>query len=212
MKNLIAMFILSMSFNATLAMATTSPKIIVGALANNNLLQGNVIESSSVLDIAISGNGFIPLQNAQGEILYSRYGVLGMDKSGDLEHIPSGLKVVIPDEKGNFKTVHLESFAEKSFFNQSKRLAKLTSMSFNDSGSLEGMFSDGQVVTIAKLQLAVFENQRKLRVADEKKYLLRSTKAVGKIAYLPPGDHPVGKLFGHHLESVSMNDYKKALQ
>lgn len=212
MKNLIAMFVLSLSLSGSKALAVTSSKIIVGTLANNNLLQGNITESRSTLDIAISGNGFIPLQNTHGEIFYTRYGVLGMDKSGDLEHIPSGLKVVIPDEKGHFNSIHLESFAERPFINQDKRFAKLTSLSFNDSGALEGFFSDGQVVTIANLQLAVFENQRKLRVVDESKYLLKSTKAVGKIAYLSPGEHPVGKVFGHHLESISMSDYKKALE
>lgn len=210
MKISIVMFLFVMSCLSSLALATSS-KIIVGALANNNLLQGNVIESNSAFDIAISGNGFIPLQNSKGEILYTRYGALGMDKSGDLEHIPSGLKVVIPDEKGNLKTIHLESFAERPFVNQTDRQAKLTSMAFSDSGTLEGLFSDGQVITITKLHLAVFENQRKLRIADESKYLLKSTKAVGKIAYLPPGEHPVVKIFGHHLESISMRDYKKAL-
>lgn len=192
--------------------ATPNLKVIVGTVANSNLEQGVLIESSAALDVAVSGHGFIPLLSHSGEVYFTRYGAFGMNRLGKLEHVPSGYLVGAPDAVGNLKPIDLVAFAVRPYFGRKGEFAKLTAMGFNQDGLLEGFYSDGQTVTIAKLHLAAFENQRKLVVADEKKYLLQATQGVGQIAYLLPQQHPVGKLMGRHLESIDMQAYLKALR
>ncbi len=206
------MTIFFLSLFSSFAFAAAPTKVIVGAVANNNLIQGKIIESNSSLDIAIAGHGFLPLKNTKGDIFYTRFGSLGMDKDGDLQHILSGFKVVIPDEAGRFNTVSLETMATQPYAGKPGQLTKMIAMAFGDDGGLDVFYSDGQTVRAATLKLAAFENQRKLKVFNEKNYLLRATKKSGVVAYLNPSDHPVGKIYGHHLESISMTEYKKALQ
>lgn len=46
--------------------------------------QGSLRQTGNPLDIAISGPGFFPIQNAQGEIFYTRNGHFNLDQSGFL--------------------------------------------------------------------------------------------------------------------------------
>ena len=56
-----------------------SALIIVGKLANGFTNQGNINESPNSLDFAISGEGWIPLEQKDGKLVYTRYGEFGMN-------------------------------------------------------------------------------------------------------------------------------------
>ncbi len=227
--------------NVPASASTTAPtfvpaKVLVGTLANNNLTQGQIDNSRSRLDIAISGDGFIPLKNTNGEIVYTRYGALGMDSDGDLEHIPSHLKVLMSvnvaddslenatksateSKTAQLKTFSLSALATKTAVGKANNtatgenaLAKLVNFSFSGKGELRALYSDGEELVVGRLRLAAFENQLQLRVLSEKKFLLRATSAVGNIAYVQPLKHPVGKIYGHSLEEISMAEYSRVLR
>ena len=187
--------------------ASVSDKVIVGAIANSSTPQGLVRPSNSALDIAIAGTGFIPLRSQNGSPVYTRNGKLGMDRDGDLQQVSSGLKVLVPDKKGNLTTVSLVKWATRPSANQ-KRDAKLTAMSFTEEGSLNGLYSDGEVATIASLKLAAFENQRYLKSINTKDPVFEATTESGEASYVTPREHPAGTIYGHHLELLPTGDEK----
>jgi flagellar hook protein FlgE len=57
-----------------------------------NFSQGSLATSSNVLDLAIDGNGFFVVEDAQGGTFYSRAGLLRLDKNNNVVD-PSGFKL-----------------------------------------------------------------------------------------------------------------------
>jgi flagellar hook protein FlgE len=188
-------------FSTSSVYAKASAKLLVGAIANSKYLQGQIKESNSALDIAIAGHGFIPLQSHDGQILYSRRGALGMDQDGDLEHVPSSLKVLTSDTDGKLQKISLTDFATRPAVKDKDQTAKLTAMGFGDDGALRALYSDGQNLKIATIKLAAIENSRSLTERDPESFLLEAGASAGEIQYLPPKEYPVGEIYGHHLES-----------
>ena len=62
------------------------------AAVNNNFAQGNIVESTSSLHVAISGDGFFPLRNVDGTSSFTRSGDFTVSKEGFLV-TPTGAKV-----------------------------------------------------------------------------------------------------------------------
>ena len=73
-------------FAASLSGAGTSP-IGLGSKVSTiaqQFTQGNVSSTSNPLDMAINGGGFFRLQNATGDVVYSRNGQFQLDKNGNI--------------------------------------------------------------------------------------------------------------------------------
>jgi flagellar hook protein FlgE len=71
-------------FAASLSGAGTAPIGLGSRVAGvaQQFTQGNVSVTGNALDMAINGGGFFRLQNATGDILYSRNGQFQLDKDG----------------------------------------------------------------------------------------------------------------------------------
>ncbi len=207
MKSLSIYFIGILSLNAH---AQISNKVIAGNVANGCFLQGQIIDSDGALDIGISGTGWLPLQKSNGEIVYSRYGSLGMNGDGFLVQRPSKLPVVTVNDEGKFQKIDLASKATISFFRDRSRLATMSGMLFREDGSLEAFYSDGQSLSIAQLNLATFENQRELKLLDRAAHLFSAPPSVGEVGYGKPLTGPFGKIFSRSLEEAPSDRYSKS--
>lgn len=65
---------------------------------------GNIVASSSSLDLAISGNGFFVVRDSAGTTSYTRAGYFGTDKDGNLvNNLGMQMQGYPVDDKGNLK-------------------------------------------------------------------------------------------------------------
>lgn len=187
-----------------------SDKVIAGSIANSCFVQGEIVDTGRAFDIGISGEGWIPLQDANGTIVYSRYGSLGMNREGNLLHIPSGFPVVRFEGGGKTQQIDLAQAVSRPFFgNKNGRQAKLISMFFTEEGVLEGIYNDGQSAHITQISLAAFENPSKLALVDSQTHVFRAPSAVGEVAYGYATTAPFGKIFARALEQVPDDRYSK---
>lgn len=71
-------------FAASLAGAGTSPVGLGTKMAavTQQFTQGNITVTNNSLDLAVNGGGFFQMQNATGDVLYSRNGQMQVDKDG----------------------------------------------------------------------------------------------------------------------------------
>ena len=184
--------------------ATVSNKVIAGTIANSCFEQGEIITTGRALDLGIGGEGWIPLQEKTGILVFTRQGSFGMNKDGDLMHLASELPVITFDAEGRKQKINLSQFASKPLSN-----GKLVAMFFTEVGSLEALYSDGKTSQIANLMLAAFENQRKLKLIDPKTHIFSAPKSVGEIAFGAAETAPFGKIFDRALELVPVDRYKK---
>ncbi|RYZ80431.1 MAG: flagellar hook basal-body protein [Proteobacteria bacterium] len=189
--------------------STVSPKIIAGTIVNGCFTQGSIADSDGPLDIAIAGEGWIPLQSVDGEIVYTRYGRLVMDDKGFLSHAPSGLPAVTY-VAGKFEKIDLAGHAVRKFILDRKdSTAKLNAVTVSSSGSIDGLFSNGQLVSIGQIQLAAFENQRALKLISKSEHTFAAPSSSGEVAFVNPQTHPVGQLMGKSLETVPTDRYSR---
>jgi flagellar hook protein FlgE len=97
-------------FAASLAGAGSSP-IGLGAKISTvaqQFTQGNISGTSNPLDMAINGSGFFRMQNATGDVVYSRNGQFQLDKDGYIVNA-SGQQLTgnLADKNGNILTGQL---------------------------------------------------------------------------------------------------------
>ncbi len=190
--------------------AVVSSKVITGSIANSCFVQGEIVDTDRTFDIGIGGEGWIPLQDASGKIVYSRYGALGMNDEGLLVHVPSSLPVVSIESDGNVQQIDLAQHASRPFFgHKDGRQAKLIHMFFSEEGVLEGIYNDGKSTHISKLTLAAFENPSKLALIDSQKHIFSASPAAGEVAYGYATTAPFGKIFARSLEEVPIERYSK---
>ena len=198
MKLVILSLILILS---TQAKAELSNKLIMGMLANGSSFnQGRIVETGGSLDIAIAGHGWIPLEDKSGKLSFTRYGSFGMDKEGFLSHTPSGNRFVSVSETGEIRAVNIERFATKEFKNQPGRISTANVINFDADGNLQVFYSDGEVKNIAKIYLAVIENQKSLKVSSQNKHVFEQGNDIGEIGFATTGTNSTGKLFPRSLE------------
>jgi flagellar hook protein FlgE len=173
----------------------------------NEWIQGTLRSADLPTDIAILGPGFIPLKNKKGEIFFTRQGSLSMNNKGELIHKLSGYNVVALNETGNLTPISLSGKGSKAFFKRPHHIAYLTKVAINGDGVISGLYSDGQEILVAKLQIALLENPRKLDLTNIKLHLLKPTIDSGKVAYLSIDELPLGKIYGKSLENLTPELY-----
>lgn len=199
MKNYLFTFIL-------LAAVNTS-----AAVPNGCFQQGKIIETGRNLDMAIAGEGWIPLKSENGSLRFTRYGSMGMDKEGFLVHLPSGLPVVQVNGE-QIEKINVEKYSTKEFAmnlgHEPGRKAIMTSMSFDSDGKLLAFYSDGQDKVIAQISLAVIQNQRALELVDKDQAVFKGGADIGKVEFAMVTSNATGKVFARSLES--QNSFEKA--
>lgn len=75
------------SFQGVLGKTMSGPMAYNGATiasTNTNMSQGSIKRTGLATDLALSGNGFFLVQNATGEVMYTRDGSFTLDGNGDL--------------------------------------------------------------------------------------------------------------------------------
>lgn len=136
--------------------AGTSPSSAVGgsnpasvglgvqvAGTDRNFAQGSLQATGRTTDIALQGNGLIPVTDGQ-TVFYTRDGALGLDANGELIHLASGMKVVTvtpgadPTSAGPTSTLRVplgESVAQAT-------------TSVNLTGNLDSRTTDGEAYEV----------------------------------------------------------------
>jgi flagellar basal-body rod protein FlgG len=145
---------------------------------------GDLKQSGNPLDIAINGNGFIPVISASGEEAYSRGGRLKVDSQGYLA-TQQGYRLAndiqIPPETSD--------------------------LTITANGTvLARVQGDSELIELGKLELVTFSNSSGLRQAEANVYQL--TADAGDRSYTKPGERGAGQVIQGFIEmsNVSMNE------
>lgn len=142
---------------------------------------GDLKQTDQALDIAIEGKGFFVLSNAEGNSVYSRDGVMQLDKTGKL--INSNGLVVSPE-------ITIPSNA--------------TSVTISKDGIVTIKTPDSQdPVAAGQLQLAMFQNPAGLEYAGGNVY--KETPASGTATLVNPGVDGSGKIVQGFVEGSNVN-------
>lgn len=142
---------------------------------------GDLKETDNPLDIAIKGNGFLEVENANGDRYYSRGGSLRLDADGTLQ-AASGLNVV-----GNIRVP-----------------ADATSITIANDGTVTAVVSnESQPVQLGQLQLAYFVNPGGLRPLGSGLY--QPTDLSGQAFLSIPGENGTGTLSQGYLEASNVD-------
>ncbi len=143
--------------------------------------QGNMIYTQNALDIAIQGEGFFQIQQADGTIAYSRDGTFKLSNNGQLvtnNGQPLVPAIAIP--------------------------ANASSITIGQDGIVTAeLFAGGGAQQLGQIQLARFVNAAGLQPLGDNLY--KETVASGAPALLNPGTQAAGTLRQGMLEASNVN-------
>ncbi len=143
--------------------------------------QGNMINTQNALDIAIQGEGFFQIQQADGTIAYSRDGTFKLSNNGQLvtnNGQPLVPAIAIP--------------------------ANASSITIGQDGIVTAeLFAGGGAQQLGQIQLARFVNAAGLQPLGDNLY--KETVASGAPALLNPGTQAAGTLRQGMLEASNVN-------
>ncbi len=143
--------------------------------------QGNMINTQNALDIAIQGEGFFQIQQADGTIAYSRDGTFKLSNTGQLvtnNGQPLVPAIAIP--------------------------ANASSITIGQDGIVSAeLFAGGGAQQLGQIQLARFVNAAGLQPLGDNLY--KETVASGAPALLNPGTQAAGTLRQGMLEASNVN-------
>ncbi len=142
--------------------------------------EGSLQRTDRDLDIAIAGQGFIPITGPDGQTAYTRDGSLKID--------------------GNGTIVNSDGYAVQGL-GQIPQNAR--SVSFGPTGAVAYMDESGQENTIGQLQLAQFVNTSGLHALGGNLY--QETPASGAATLVQPGLQGAGTIEQHFLELSNVN-------
>ncbi|OHX12073.1 flagellar basal-body rod protein FlgG [Chromobacterium sphagni] len=150
---------------------------------NKVFTQGELRASESEFDVAINGDGFVPVSNPDGSLSYSRLGSLRVGEDGLLSlrnGLPLDPPITIP------------------------RDAK--SLQVGETGKVSVLTADGQSLEVGQIELAMFGNPSGLKPAGEGLY--QATEQSGEAQLDRAGADGRGKLAQKYLEgsNVKMAD------
>lgn len=145
---------------------------------------GDLKQSGNPLDIAVNGNGFIPIISSQGVEAYSRGGRLVVDSQGYLA-----------TQQGHRLASNVQIPPETS------------DMTITASGVvLARVQGSEELIELGKLELVTFSNSSGLRQTAANVY--QATTEAGERSYTMPGESGAGQLIQGFVEmsNVSMNE------
>ena len=143
--------------------------------------QGAIQETGNSLDLAINGNGFIQIEQADGEFAYTRDGALRINSHGNLVN-SAGLRV----------------YPDISFPNN------VTGVKVSQDGiisvTIEG---EANVEEIGQLELVSFMNPAGLKAIGGNLFV--ETEASGDPSFGLPGDEGFGTIYQGYLEKSNVD-------
>ncbi len=142
--------------------------------------QGNLISTQNALDIAVSGEGFFQVQQADGTIAYTRDGSFKLSATGQVVTVNGALlqpPVQIP--------------------------ANVESITIGADGTVTAAVFGGGQQQIGVIQLARFLNPSGLQPMGQN--LSKPTTASGQPQVVQPGQNGAGKLVQGALEASNVN-------
>ncbi len=146
-----------------------------------NFAQGNLQQTSNPFDLAISGNGFFPLQLPDGTTGYTRDGAFHVDAQGQLVNsngLPMSPPIVVPPNA--------------------------TSITIGSDGTITAMLAGQQNATqIGQVQLATFMNPAGLDPRGQNVFL--ETDASGTPTLATPGMNGAGMVQQGYVETSNVN-------
>jgi len=153
--------------------------------------QGSLQNTDNPYDFAINGNGFFVVKdpNRNNATFYTRDGEFTRNKSGILVNAAGQ---IVQGASGNV-TIPLDANGNLP-----------TSIQLTSSGQLNVTYPGGQVTTVAKLQLAVFNSPTQLANAGTNNY--SQTEGSGAPKLLTPGSGGSGTVLGGTLEESNVDE------
>jgi flagellar basal-body rod protein FlgG len=146
-----------------------------------NFAQGNLQQTSNPFDLAISGNGFFPLQLPDGTTGYTRDGAFHVDAQGQLVNsngLPMSPPIVVPPNA--------------------------TSVTIGSDGTITAMLAGQQNATqIGQVQLATFMNPAGLDPRGQNVFV--ETDASGTPTLATPGLNGAGMVQQGYVETSNVN-------
>jgi flagellar basal-body rod protein FlgG len=146
-----------------------------------NHIQGNMITTGNALDIAIGGEGFFQIQQADGTVAYSRDGSFKVSNAGQIVTANGSLlipPIVLPDN--------------------------LATLTIGQDGTVVAELTNGGgQVQLGQLQVARFVNPAGLQSMGQNLY--RETPGSGAPQLLVPGQGGGGPLYQGTLEASNVN-------
>ncbi len=143
--------------------------------------QGTLLNTQNALDVAIEGNGFLAVQQADGTMAYTRSGSLQTDGQGRLvtpEGLPLDPPVVIPPDAQD--------------------------VSIAPDGTVTALVgTDTTPVELGQISIATFQNPGGLYAIGHNLY--RSSQASGEASIGRPGEEGRGQLLQGSLEQANVN-------
>jgi flagellar basal-body rod protein FlgG len=142
---------------------------------------GDMQVTNNQLDVAINGDGFIEVTDAQGNTLYTRAGALSTDSNGYLQTV-TGQKL----------TANIQIPVDS------------TKVIINSAGAVQVQVKgQTQLTTVGQLQLARFMNPQGLLPMGSNAY--QATQESGQPVYSKPGDSGMGTLQQGYVEQSNVD-------
>jgi flagellar basal-body rod protein FlgG len=143
--------------------------------------QGNIINTENALDVAVTGEGFLAVQQSDGTIAYTRDGSMKMDAQGQL--VTAGGQALVP-------AIQIPENA--------------TSVTIGRDGTVTAELANGGgAAQIGQIQLSLFVNNSGLQPVGRN--LLKPTEASGAAIVSIPGEGGSGMLMQGSLEASNVN-------
>lgn len=149
-----------------------------------NFSRGDLKQTGNPFDIAINGNGFLAVENSNGDLSYTRAGRLRVDKDGYLA-----------SSQGNRLASNIQLPPD------------VTSVTFTSSGDvLVKVGSSNELIEIGQIELVNFSNPQGLNRLGNNLY--HATEETGQISFAKPGEDGLGQIVQGftELSNVSMNE------
>lgn len=154
---------------------------------DTNMTQGALRATGNPFDLAIEGEGFFSLKDANGNVLYSRDGAFALDAKGRLVNPVNGM--FVQKVGGGEITIEPDKYA---------------SVTINADGSVIGVPSDGSPpVTIDQIGLTTFPNPSGLLKAGDNLY--KASAAAGDASEGEPGKEARGAVRSGVLENSNVD-------
>lgn len=183
--------------NNSQASVSAEDLTLLGGNVNNSFVQHSIKKTDRSWDLAITGNGFFPLQDRDtGETFYTRLGHFEMDRDGYV--ILSGhpkLRLLMRT-KGRDEAVNMLPWVRHSGF-------EMVGLSFDDEkeiGTLEAIYGNGDAIEIARVLLAEFFNNGKIVAVESNIY--KATDAALPHILARPTEKGLGRVASKSLEQL----------
>lgn len=172
--------------------------IHAGELINGSLTQKVTKQTDRPWDLAITGVGFFPvLDSKTGEIFYTRLGHFELDREGFvvLSRHPA-LRLIVQFDGRNHEPLNILRWVRSN-------KALMVGMMIDEKdevGSILGIYSNGEVTKIARIVLAKFFNDGKLKAIAP--HIYRADPEAMPNLLASPEEEGMGTVRSHYLEQL----------